>query len=220
MKRIDNSYIYNPYKEKQLASALEKGDSNAAIQISDSILSDVCSCEDKTKELLKIVCFDMMGTALRVADKLLFSSHEIIAHTDSLNTAIENVDVAQTKLLMEQILRYTCDNSHTKGSASVVEATAQYIKSNYANASLSIPVIAKQFNIHPNYLSSIFKSNTNSTIIEYLSQVRIASAKKYLTESDLTIKDIALKIGYNNSHTFTRIFKKFEGVTPSDYRKI
>ena len=78
MKRIDNSYIYNPYKEKQLATALEKGDVNGAIQISDSILSDVCSCEDKTKELLKIVCFDMMGTALRVADKLLFRHTKLL----------------------------------------------------------------------------------------------------------------------------------------------
>jgi YesN/AraC family two-component response regulator len=56
-------------------------------------------------------------------------------------------------------------------------------------------------------------------VAEYVNYCRIEKAKELLTSTDDTTIVIAEKIGYKNSDTFTRNFKKMEGITPSDYRK-
>ncbi|NLN42227.1 MAG: helix-turn-helix transcriptional regulator, partial [Clostridiales bacterium] len=51
-----------------------------------------------------------------------------------------------------------------------------------------------------------------------INKLRVSEAKKLLVNTDMSIKDLALLIGYNNDQTFSRVFKKLEGITPGEYR--
>lgn len=79
--------------------------------------------------------------------------------------------------------------------------------------------VAESMNLSYSYLSKIFKAHMNMRLSEYLNYIRIEKGKEYLIHTNLTLKEIAEKIGYNNCQSFQRFFKKYENITPGDYRK-
>lgn len=85
---------------------------------------------------------------------------------------------------------------------------------------LTLEAIAERLHYNPNYLSSIFRKETNISFSEYVSMYRLNMAKKWLIESDLSIKEIAEMFQYNNSQNFIRSFKKKEGITPGKFREL
>ncbi|MFS1512061.1 helix-turn-helix domain-containing protein [Chengkuizengella sp. SCS-71B] len=84
---------------------------------------------------------------------------------------------------------------------------------------LTLEECASKLHYNANYLSSVFKKETNTTFSEYLSSYRFRIAKQWLLTSDMTIKEVADRLKYNNSQNFIRSFRKQEGMTPGEYRK-
>ncbi len=93
----------------------------------------------------------------------------------------------------------------------------QYIADNYST-DISITDIANHCYVHPVYLSRFFKTHTGITIHTYLSNLRIEEAKKCLLENK-SIEQTAFLCGYKSSKYFSKLFKEYEGVSPSNYRK-
>ncbi|WP_338540499.1 AraC family transcriptional regulator [Paenibacillus tundrae] len=98
----------------------------------------------------------------------------------------------------------------------VVERTMQYIDDNYSN-DISLEACADLEQMTPYALSKAFKQISGMNFIDYLTQVRMETAKKLLRETSMKINDVASAVGYQHSY-FNRIFKKQEGSTPSQYR--
>lgn len=94
-----------------------------------------------------------------------------------------------------------------------------YIQSHYAE-NLSLSGLAERFGLSPNYFSTLFKKKTGCNFIHYLTSVRMTEGKRLLLETDLTIREIGERIGYFSASFFIRAFKKSEGFTPSEYRKL
>ncbi|RFB18384.1 AraC family transcriptional regulator [Bacillus sp. HNG] len=86
-------------------------------------------------------------------------------------------------------------------------------------SNITLDMIANRLHYNPNYLSSIFRKEMNISFSEYLSMYRINMAKKWLAETDISVKDISDKLNFNNSQNFIRSFKKIEGTTPGKYRE-
>lgn len=84
---------------------------------------------------------------------------------------------------------------------------------------LSLDRVAEQLHYNANYLSNVFKREMAVTFADYLQNYRLKIAKKWLEETELTIKEIAARLKYTNSQNFIRFFKKKESVTPGEYRK-
>lgn len=88
----------------------------------------------------------------------------------------------------------------------------------YYDTDLTLEDCASRLHYNANYLSSIFRKETNCSFSDYLSAYRFNMAKKWLLETDMPIKDISSKLRYNNSQNFIRSFRKQEGITPGQYR--
>ncbi len=71
----------------------------------------------------------------------------------------------------------------------------------------------------PKYFSNYFKKTFGVNYIEHLNKVRLAHAREMLKETNLSIGEIGEKTGYMNSSTFTTTFKKYYGISPSEFRK-
>ncbi|WP_426333742.1 AraC family transcriptional regulator [Paenibacillus silvae] len=84
---------------------------------------------------------------------------------------------------------------------------------------LSIAELASEAGISPKYFVDLFKKTYGQSAMEYLTDLRINRAKRYLKESNHKLRDIALKVGYSDEYYFSRKFKKEVGVSPSDYAK-
>ncbi|TBL75295.1 AraC family transcriptional regulator [Paenibacillus thalictri] len=89
----------------------------------------------------------------------------------------------------------------------------------FYDTELTIEQCASELHYNANYLSGVFRKETNMTFSEYLTSYRFSMAKKWLISSDMTIKDIAEKLQYMNSQNFIRSFRKLEGMTPGQYRE-
>lgn len=85
-------------------------------------------------------------------------------------------------------------------------------------SNVTLGSIAEEIGISPQYLCKSFKEDTGSTFHKYLTAKRLAYAKQLLADNSITIKDIALRCGYQDTIYFTKLFKKLNGITPSEYR--
>lgn len=103
-------------------------------------------------------------------------------------------------------------------SESVISKAKTYIRENFANE-LSLDEVSRYVNISPYYFSKLFKEEAGENFIEYLTRIRIAHAKELLKNPELSIKEICLMSGYSDPNYFSRLFKKQEDVTPSEYRE-
>ena len=78
---------------------------------------------------------------------------------------------------------------------------------------------AEQAGISSSYLSRLFRQSLNVSFVDYLNGLRVAAAQELLVSSDRKVKDIAYMTGFNSTQSFFRIFKKFTGMSPGDYRQ-
>lgn len=93
-----------------------------------------------------------------------------------------------------------------------------YIDTHYADP-ITLQSIAKQFNFSYSYLSSYFHTHNNEGFSEQLNRVRIRHAAELLREGRLTVSEVCGAVGYGDQSYFTKVFKRYEGRTPSDYRR-
>ena len=98
------------------------------------------------------------------------------------------------------------------------EEITAYIDRHYAE-DLSLTGLAGMYGLSPNYFSTLFKKKAGCNFIHYLTSLRIAESKRLLLETNLTIREIAERVGYYSASFFIRSFKKAEEITPSEYRR-
>ena len=94
----------------------------------------------------------------------------------------------------------------------------QYIHLHYAE-NLYLDKMAEIFNTTPKYFSNFFKKAFGINFVEYLNKVRMSHAKELLKNSDIPVGEIGGKVGYLASSTFASTFRKYCGITPSEFRK-
>ena len=100
----------------------------------------------------------------------------------------------------------------------IVDEVMKYIDKNYADEDLSLNVLASHVNFSPNHLSMVFSQQTGKTFIKYLTDFRMNKAKELLRCTGKRSSEISLEVGYKDPHYFSYLFKKTQGMTPTQYR--
>lgn len=106
----------------------------------------------------------------------------------------------------------------TSNASSLVFNIQNYISLNY-HKEISLELLSKEFYISKFYLSHIFKSITGFNYKDYLIRYRLGIARDFLVNTNMSVAEICSACGYDNINHFTRIFKIYEGVSPTTYRK-
>lgn len=125
--------------------------------------------------------------------------------------------------MLQELYRFVCRicdflGKNIKANQSVAERAKTYVAAHYADSSLTLDRVAGEMGISPNYFSALFKQNTGSSFINYLTNVRIAKAKELLRSGSSKTYEVAMRCGYENPTYFSTIFKRRTGVSPSEYR--
>ena len=110
------------------------------------------------------------------------------------------------------------ENSKEKEAVSVIDRAKEYIEENFRK-DISLDDVSREVDISPYYFSKLFKQETGKNFIEHLTEIRLKNARELLQNSQLSIKEICAESGYSDPNYFSRIFKKYEGVTPSEIRE-
>ena len=126
--------------------------------------------------------------------------------------------MAYAEKMLQKAIEIRDENSGNK-NRDILENSIEYIKTHYMDENMSLNAVAQVANISANHFSALFSQNIGQTFIEYLTGIRMEHAKELLRCTGKRASEIALEVGYKDSHYFSYLFKKTQGMTPSDYRK-
>ena len=131
--------------------------------------------------------------------------------------SLENA-IAYAEKIISQAIALRDQNSGNK-NRSILKTAVDFIDSHYMEEHMSLNKAANAANVSANHFSALFSQNMGQTFIEYLTNLRMNKAKEYLRCTSMRSSEIAGEIGYKDAHYFSYLFKKTQGMTPSDYRK-
>ncbi|MDY4079872.1 MAG: AraC family transcriptional regulator [Clostridium sp.] len=113
---------------------------------------------------------------------------------------------------------HDCSTKIKDDTTNDIKAILEYIKINYMNP-ISIKDLANVVNFSEHYFMRFFKKYMGMTCIDYINEYRLNIATNLLETTDMSIMEIAVKVGVNNISYFNKIFKKKFNLTPKEYRK-
>ena len=100
----------------------------------------------------------------------------------------------------------------------VINGITRFMQEHLADE-ISLSVLSEEFHMNPQYISQLFKNEIGVGFLAYLTSIRMEKAKKLLLSTSLSIVEVAEQSGYGDYRVFTKVFKKSEGITPSQYRR-
>ena len=98
-----------------------------------------------------------------------------------------------------------------------MKKAVSYISQHYSEP-LTLNIVANQVHLNASYFSTLFKKEMGMSFKEYLNQVRIEESKRLLANSSFSIIDIAVSVGFEDQSYFSKVFKKYTGITPKQFR--
>ena len=131
---------------------------------------------------------------------------------EEFGTCIDNLKIS----LYEQ--RVSAAAEPEKQEERAITGITRYLQEHLAEE-ISLSVLAEQFHLNPQYISQLFKSEIGVNFLAYLTNIRMEKAKKLLLTTSASIAEVAEQSGYGDYRVFTKVFKKSEGITPSQYRR-
>lgn len=133
--------------------------------------------------------------------------------------ADESLNVKKYYLTQDERLKeiLNSDLNDVNNNITVIKLAKDYIINNY-NKNISLKDVADEVYLSQNYLSELFKKEIGEGFYDFLSKYRIKKAKEVLLTTNLKVYEIAQMVGYNDSITFGRAFKKITGTTPNNFR--
>jgi AraC-like DNA-binding protein len=132
-----------------------------------------------------------------------------------------DIAMENQKERIQQILQQCVNIKSQSASAeqeNFLKKVRTYLDEHYRDPQLSLTSAAIDLNVTSAFLSRFIRKHFGIGYLEYVNQRRITLAKEYLRQNTVSIKELAVSVGFNNDVTFRRLFKKYEGITPSQYR--
>ena len=157
---------------------------------------------------------DRMKTLLADEEKI-FCNCYLSESGEDLEAVHKGYEEVREKFVHKEIQDKTEENENCS-----LERILEFIRKNLSDENLSVNGIAEQMGVSPSHLSRYFKHQMGNGVLEYIHQSRVNLAKDLLKNApEIKIRDVAARSGFCNITTFIRVFKKYEGVTPGQYRE-
>ncbi|MGQ8874795.1 helix-turn-helix domain-containing protein [Paenibacillus sp. TSA_86.1] len=110
--------------------------------------------------------------------------------------------------------------TETKSYKAMVNEMKKYIEEQFTNPDLSLKHLSDRFQISGKHASYLFKTEFNMKFVDFVTELRMKETERLLLDTDQSLQDIAVKVGYANGITLGRVFKRVTGITPGDYRRM
>ncbi|UVI30992.1 helix-turn-helix domain-containing protein [Paenibacillus spongiae] len=217
------TFYYPIDQEIRLLSAMKAGGIHEAKRIVDQIFVQNFAERGLSADMSQQLIGELKGTILKLIDhKAIHDSGEAELLQNRTVQLMLSEGVDQVRSELEDILEQICDLIARKKSENENETVGKIreaVEARFGDANFTLYQIADTLGRPEKYISQLFKEQTGEHISDYLEKIRIKNASALLFDSDLTIDEIAVRTGYNSSHSFRRAFKRVQGVSPSLYRQ-
>ena len=213
---------YPAEREKHLEEMIVKGDAQSASADAEQFFQwMVDRYPDHDMAIrLKVLEF-VMRAEYNVFHEGGGIKYHFLDRDDYLQTVLAAENFEELKGWFMRKIAESARNVNTKADEKanrVIAKARAFIDRNF-NRDLTLEEVSREVHVSPYYFSKLFKEQTGDNFINYLTIKRVETAKQLLADGRLNIKNICTEIGYNDPNYFSRLFKRFEGVTPSEYRE-
>lgn len=212
------SDIFSGSVEKTFSDALSHGDQENSSQILEQLFNAFYQNHNYLQNPVKDLYYRLF-----LCIEEAYRQQKITGDgtKDSIAEMIEGCFSFQD---LHQILsEKTADFFHKAASASEENPTIfmikEYIGKNYMNETLSVKDISSHVFLSTSYVCTFFKNETGQTLNQYLTEFRMEKAKLLLRDARYKISDISSRVGYSDGNYFGKSFKKYSGLSPSEYRE-
>lgn len=210
-----DEYFYSESKAAEFTKLIMRGNYVQAENFMNNFFYTCVKEKGLSIGMLRCITYDMTADIVKVIMKNKDGNFD----EETVSKVFANESFLGIQEYAKKLLKVACDMSDVNQmELTRVESIKKYIQENYMDVNLNTNAVAEQFGLVPSYVSKIFTEEYDMSILSYIATLRIEHAKKLLAETDMTIENIATKVGISNKVTFLRLFKKYEGITPGSFR--
>lgn len=212
-------FHFSEDKNSKFKNAVLSCRSAEAFAIANEIISEAKTYPDFELTILNI------GISLSNCVNMVKNTNSGISF--SFNTFIADIGEIETKELIleyiEKAIKTLCtmiEGNKMNKHEILVKNVISYIEEHFSDTNLSINVLAEKMEMSPIYFGKLFRKSASKSVADFINEVRLKKAKEELVNTNKSLNEIVKDIGYTNTSYFCTLFKKRNGVTPNEYRKI
>ncbi len=214
----DNQYPYQ--KEKNIIMKMKAGDRDGASLFLNQLLGHIFFNNGKNFSIVKAKSIELMTVLARAAIEIGADREIIFGLEYMLYQNLNNVNVIdELSDVLSDFLDRFIESTFTLNDVKnkdIIYKAMNFIRNNYYNKKLTLNNVAEEVGLSSSYFSKLFKDDLGFSYSDYLNKVRVEASKELL-KNNIAISEIAQAVGFNDQSYFSKVFKKFEGITPGKY---
>lgn len=222
IKRPGANYEYSIETEHQIINFIKTGDNKLAKALLEQVFERNFSKCALTNDMVKCFIFDLVSTMLKTLVEININFDDpFIEKLNIMSRLINTSKLMDLKAQMMNILEEICDYIQTNKKSrkdQLLDSIVEFVEKNYHDPNLSVALIADHFHITATYLTKLYKDLTGEGLFDFITKVRIKEAKDLINNGSISVKELAISVGYYSCAAFIRTFRKYEGITPGQYR--
>ncbi|WP_158289526.1 helix-turn-helix domain-containing protein [Paenibacillus flagellatus] len=219
----DKKYVRVALMSDQVAEALKQADAAKRDALLEKLFLEAVRSQF-SPEMLRQLGFELVMKSIKTAGDIGVDVEQISVPIGDIHDRLSQCEewreahgyVASFLALLSDKI---AEKRSARGKNETVGKVMAYINDHYGESDLSLNRLADLFGLSVPYLSKLFKEHTESNFMDYLIDIRIKASKELLADGSRKVNDVAEAVGYSNIHSFLRAFKKYTGMTPTEYRE-
>lgn len=195
------------------------------VKLQEYVHETFCEAIDRnlSPDLIRQLSFDLIIKSVQSVGSTGIDQKESMSQLENIYELINRSgNLREMERIVFQFLEVLATQIKAKrsqrGSNETIERILLYIGDHFHENDLSLDRLAQEFHLSSTYISKQFKEYTESNFIDYLIGIRMNASQKHLAAKDMKVNEISEAVGYQNTRSFLRTFKKYTGMTPIEYR--
>ena len=217
------SYYYPMEIEQRIMNLVKSGNEQEVSKQLAHIYSEAAAGRVTYSEGMKPLLYDISATVYKIHQDVSLQ-HE----RDKMTDYDEYIEQLNSFITFEEAFGYisrtlidiceSVNKAKKSHNTDLKDNIIAYIHENYMDGGLCLASVADRYDINEVYLSQFFKEQTGENFSNYIEKTRMKHARELLREDQLTVEEIARAVGYMNTNTFYKAFKRIEGVSPRAFK--
>ncbi len=221
LAKTNTKYYYPISIEKEIINNVKIGNIERVQELLEEVYNKNFMEIQLSGQISRILIYNIISTAIKIMDDLKIDL-EKFEDANILRQLYKSeiVNDAYSSLISAYTIICQLINENKKSSnIYLFKKIEKYLNDEYENPGVTLVITADKFDLSPSYLSRFFKEHAGINFNDYLQKLRIDKAKEIFSQCDnVFIEQVANMVGYTNSSALIRAFKRYEGITPGEYR--
>jgi AraC-like DNA-binding protein len=217
----NRKYHYSYNSEKKILNYLNAGDAKSIEQELKIVINEIKNIENISVDNILFIFNQLAGATIKYMAEHNMSTSILVGSNSNVYSKIAEFDTLEDiESYLNDLYLTIIQNSEESNDFNETrywEQIMKYINEHYKE-DIIFEDLAEKIGISYSYLRKLVKEETGKSLMDNVNILRIEEVKRLLLHSNLNISQIAVEVGYRNVQSVNRFFKKYEGISPSDYK--